>query len=701
MLSLLLLPLIKAECPNACSGHGQCGQFDQCTCYPNWQGGDCSERTCFFATAHVDSPKGDLDGSADALSGPLVTVITNSDVYPFGTTEQYPLMENSFGDQLAETAHAYSECANKGICDRKTGECDCFPGYEGAACQRASCPDPLCSGHGTCQTAAEIATKDYMNIYTLWDKDLTMGCVCEPGYTGPSCADKECKYGIDPLYIDDDYMSVRMPTARVVFENTNREGRFNGQLAGTYAIKFYDVFGEDYETDPILVNTSCPEIVGALESLPNTVIPAGSVTCEINAKDSLVDSFTYDLEFQGNPGDLMPIDINMYLDGSRPSVYNDRSVLQGGEPLDGWNTTVDFNVSVTVFPNYYGIAGEFTDYFSKYCSGVSVTLSALMNNHLDVGVLGLVGGLSSDEKKLLKQCLGDADGDDSNNVEVYNWDYGHWNSTLYPHIVKIAPHPTQGTEPKADRYDAGKFYLLWYDKPGDTFYTGNYPEAVPAKEYSVFYTEGVATIITNRTDTLAPGVNTDGDLSSTYDLSGKVPVTGYWTKGTTRIYTSLPVSCYNSNLATCLDKGDKIFLFDANWPDSISAAASTRAATPTNAMNSGNLYTVVKVGEQPYTSTTPFTEDRYYIDVDKAINWDGSLTVDGSALGIQTPLERKIGIQWIIKFDPSMATGFTDGNYEYIQPCSGRGLCDTETGLCGCFAGYTNDNCDTQDSLAV
>ena len=54
-----LLGLAAAECPNACSGHGTCGAKDSCSCYQNYQVNDCSERTCYFGIAHVDSPKGD------------------------------------------------------------------------------------------------------------------------------------------------------------------------------------------------------------------------------------------------------------------------------------------------------------------------------------------------------------------------------------------------------------------------------------------------------------------------------------------------------------------------------------------------------------------------------------------------------------------------------------------------------------------
>ena len=74
---------VSAECPNACSGHGTCGTYDQCTCYRNWQAADCSERTCPFDLAHVDTPKGDLDASGDSLT--TSNVISSSTVYPYGS----------------------------------------------------------------------------------------------------------------------------------------------------------------------------------------------------------------------------------------------------------------------------------------------------------------------------------------------------------------------------------------------------------------------------------------------------------------------------------------------------------------------------------------------------------------------------------------------------------------------------------------
>ena len=75
--ALGFLDVASAECANACSGHGTCGGHDMCTCYANYQGNDCSERTCYFALAHVDTPKGDLNGDG-IVSGPLTTVITSN-----------------------------------------------------------------------------------------------------------------------------------------------------------------------------------------------------------------------------------------------------------------------------------------------------------------------------------------------------------------------------------------------------------------------------------------------------------------------------------------------------------------------------------------------------------------------------------------------------------------------------------------------
>merc|ERR1712167_380160 len=83
-------------------------------------------------------------------------------------------------------------------------------------------------------------------------------------------------------------------------------------------------------TEPIKASstTTCLEVVSALEALPNTVIPSGSVFCSdyIGQYDEMLGSYAYEatveggfhmysLTFTGNPGYLKPIEIDSTLDG--------------------------------------------------------------------------------------------------------------------------------------------------------------------------------------------------------------------------------------------------------------------------------------------------------------------------------------------------------------------------------------------------
>jgi hypothetical protein len=308
VVALALLVGAAGECPNACSGHGTCSLHDQCTCCRDYTGSDCSERICPFGNSHVDSPNGDLDGSTGTLSGPTDTVIKGSNMFPYGATEQFP-------DTDEEEGHFYMECSNKGLCDRSSGTCECFPGYEGSACQRASCPND-CSGHGTCETIKELAEdkedgdldagaygeRGYAQYtagmgdlsaigslkYELWDKTLTMGCKCDPGFTGPDCSLKLCRYGVDPLFIpsshrysaaagvgnqgdvrgltdpwdlkDDDELSDSAPMYEKSFVEivtfTNMYDGFDvGQepqkMSGSFDLVIYDVYGEKFTLDKL------------------------------------------------------------------------------------------------------------------------------------------------------------------------------------------------------------------------------------------------------------------------------------------------------------------------------------------------------------------------------------------------------------------------------------------------------------------
>jgi len=117
--------------------------------------------------------------------------------------EQY---DNAYGLARADNtmawneAHFYRECSNKGICDRTTGQCACYPGFEGEGCRRITCPNS-CSGHGQCVNM-HVSNADY----AAWDEKKTVECQCDPGYTGADCSLRKCPLGTDPIatvYIND------------------------------------------------------------------------------------------------------------------------------------------------------------------------------------------------------------------------------------------------------------------------------------------------------------------------------------------------------------------------------------------------------------------------------------------------------------------------------------------------------------------
>jgi hypothetical protein len=283
-----LAAMADASCPNACSGSGICGAQDKCSCYQNWQGADCSARTCPSTLAWADTADG-----------------TNQ-------------------------AHYYAECGNKGICDRKSGECKCFDGYEGKGCRRSTCPEG-CSGHGTCEYIEELA-RDFVdrrngpgnkykdltctsqggevfgnncltyhatrgiqtgkpglvtsNVvarsantdhlsglqYNLWDAGKIQGCKCDLGYKGADCSTREVPRGDDPL-------------TTVKFDTMKQKIWLVGVASGDeFFLNYYDPYGGKWTTNtihslaPSNTHTQNSDTIVAadvqeqLQALPNEVL---------------------------------------------------------------------------------------------------------------------------------------------------------------------------------------------------------------------------------------------------------------------------------------------------------------------------------------------------------------------------------------------------------------------------------------------
>ena len=124
---------------------------------------------------------------------------TGSSVYYAPAEEERSLSPLDAKD--ASGAHGMLECAGQGICDRATGNCDCFPGYEGEACTRSVCPND-CSGNGICLSAKRLAddSGNSNNYNYAWDADKHFGCKCDVGFRGPDCSLQECPSDYDPMH---------------------------------------------------------------------------------------------------------------------------------------------------------------------------------------------------------------------------------------------------------------------------------------------------------------------------------------------------------------------------------------------------------------------------------------------------------------------------------------------------------------------
>ena len=119
------VPLVVAQCPNGCNGHGTCGQGNVCTCETGYTfAPDCSMSECPGLVVMI---RVCLRSLAVLVCWTILLVSTVN--CPTG---------NAWADKAsaANTAHSSQECSNQGTCTRSDGKCQCYPGFTGRACQR-------------------------------------------------------------------------------------------------------------------------------------------------------------------------------------------------------------------------------------------------------------------------------------------------------------------------------------------------------------------------------------------------------------------------------------------------------------------------------------------------------------------------------------------------------------------------------------
>jgi len=163
----------------------------------------------------------------------------------------------------------------------------------------------------------------------------------------------------------------------------------------------------------------------------------------------------------------------------------------------------------------------------------------------------------------------------------------------------------------------------------------------------------------------------------------------------------------------CLNKGDRIFVLKTPAYTAANANSAATSSYDVDAFNCNpayiNMYTAERVWMEPLT-LEPYLNDnaaneqslqtRNKLLLDYGINARYSYATSypmTQAIPLADYTTHCTAYVYKILFN---TTASSNAGYKYTSECSGRGLCDYDTGLCDCFPGYTSDNCDTQNALA-
>lgn len=746
---LLLVGVISkasAECANGCSGNGKCNIFDTCHCEKNYAGNDCSKRSCPVGNAHVDGPRGDLDGNNIISNSDLIVVINSND-FPYGIPEGGPLAMDTDLNIIPNTGHEYMDCSNKGTCNHETGFCECMPGFEGEACQRAACPNN-CNNKGTCQTIEQIA-KNSFATYKLWNKETTMGCVCDPGYHGPDCSLRKCKFGVDPLYFDD--VSTQKSTVMKMFIGTTRNGTYtsdklfnDGTVAkndGTFRLTFTDKFGETFTTSKLTDGATCDDIVLALEQLPNDVLHSGDVFCsEFRVHNNSLANLTtneWDQDWEDTIHTTEALAAGLFGHKRYNKIEFFTLDLFSAQQGYGWinqdfpeiirnfNTTeyLAHRVDGQMYELVFNIPGDIPELIIElYTDGAFPTLVATNEDprlhegqknkgavitavwsdgeigedkdyfadHCDdvvVNIDAFNGRLimTPAEVTKLKMCIADADGNWANQPTIDNFDDGNVNNL---HMVKIVKSNTYSS-------DGGHYLAIKWDESLNVFVIIN--NFIPTEyavtgmngQYEIFTTQGILELVSSVTDVIA-AVGKSDIVTMNYDFER-------------RTNASTGLQQWSGDLSCEVTSGDVPGKFGTfiRTPSSSSMGTSMCLSVGDiivflNPHKRGantdkiNMYTVEALTQRVAISSLPQS--------------DGTKGKQTSGIGVNVihlnhavnfghvPMSmNETDMMYIYKFTPS-----AESTYEVVAPCSNRGVCEETSGICNCFTGYGGDACNLQ-----
>merc|ERR1711871_457156 len=575
------------------------------------------------------------------------------------------------------------------------GECTCYEGFTGDACRYSACPNS-CSGHGTCEYISEVAkdgTVQYNSYadraYDLWDAKKSRFCKCDAYWGGTDCSQRMCPKGNDPLTrMTSDAMGgntaevqeVQTVTIRPqLLKNTN--GAYIA-LGGDFTLTYTDAYNQEWTTRPIRVATVIEEKNGQSE----IAVTVSGGTTKISDTQRRFDVFElYDTIY----------------------VWGLDTATTGGKPTTQTITAIDCT-------SLQDVACEIT-----VKPGFSASEAVAANNNLkitlvnsDTGELGVKRMLQELPNQVIPSITVDETiGRDFNTYKITFSDPAN-SGDQHTLKCKVGACDSDGCQPRKKAIK-GLYRLEVAAHASTKLDTANSKFVSQANELANFRTAaqggGNVQIVAGTTTTgggtiaaptsvlageFATNLRVPGVSGNAANLKGSGSSTESPADLANEIFTLYQMHDFDDDSVG--HKTGGIANDFSNAASQISVGSLTYAAvsgTVPGPAISGAI-TGFAAGDKVYiecTGTNWGTATGYYhivyhdtgkVILDRPITGEATLSA-GTCLFkkvVDTPCE----VEETVK-----------GTSENAE-CSNRGLCDSQTGLCTCFSGYTGEDCSVQ-----
>lgn len=685
--------MVSAKCANDCSSHGDCNAKNQCECHRNYFGADCSQRLCPAGRAFIDSALGDVNGdnavSVDLVfaEGRAATPISEVFSYKYGAARDSHDVTSGWSE-----AHFYQECSSKGVCDTTTGQCACFPGFEGSGCARKSCEND-CSGHGACKNYEGTA-------YNMWDADATLYCDCDAGYSGPGCELRVCPSGVDPVQASNldtsRFYQIGFKTLRA--EDYDSDGMTDFDLDTFYTVPYgpvtwtitlTDEYGDEWTT--ALLTTNYDVIYDSDDSVPLYSMPiiAGGVE---DPSGNWVAASDVDI----------PTTFNTFGDGNLHVADEVKDALEALPNKASGTVTVHeiYTAPIVTVGNTIGLLSSvYPEPFTGYDNTYTMAWPAVCGRYdiyVDEEAIAADGGVIAQAGGFIAGCgvgvvdiqLGTAacaDRQGNQDIEDYLFSTGEFDGNAITSITHDTSNPYVITGVGAAGNEAAVTI--------DTLTSTAVNPATTADGDFLLFTDGAAgdSIIYYQYPHFSNG---DGPSARFPLFDDLVTDCVYETDGDGATVADFYVagSTYHNDALALSDgsiPGLSLFLyFDSSTVETMPRVDYTFNNRAADAWLGNTLFNGAALG----------------VGVGETVEGTSGGSGNYASHSLVEVLDRGGDRVWDVAYHGRQAYFLSDGTDTAADVtnhmCSKRGLCDYSTGLCDCFSGFTGANCAEQNALA-